>query len=416
VSTLPAPQATTGRRWPAPPASYAWVCATWLVTRGLALLSILLTPRLLDDIDLFRGWLWYLRADVFPGYDPKWQYPPGVGPLLLAPSALHVDYAVAFALMCIAVDAAILGLLVAAHRRRPGSGWNGLWLWAVAALVVGPIMFVRFDIVPTLFAVAFVVLAARPLLAGASAAFGFVLKLWPVLLLLALPRPATRRGIVGFVVTTAALLALIAMRFVDSFSFVANQRSRGLQVESIGALPYELYSLAHGRVAYGLEYGSVQVLMRGADTVGTVVMAVGLALLVLIGWWRLRGRLEDVPTGDVALAVVLVSVATSRVYSPQFNIWIIGVCAAALLSSRTRMARVAVALVVTSIVTQVPYPWDPDGLVAGDPKVVLAQCVRIVGILLATYWAMRAIAHRPEPSGATAPVPEPQMSALSSAD
>jgi hypothetical protein len=376
--------------------SYPWVGATWLATRALALVSILLTPRLLDDIDLFRGWVWYLDAGVFPGYDPKWQYPPGVGPLLLAPTALHVDYAVAFAILCLLADAAILGMLVVAHRRRDrasraGVPWHGLWLWAAAALVVGPIMYMRFDIVPTLFAVAFVLLAARPLLAGASAAFGFVLKLWPALLLLALPRPATRRGVLAFVGTTTVLLAFISLRFLDSLSFIANQKSRGLQVESIGALPFELYSLVNGRVAYGLEYGSVQVLMNGAELVGTAVMAVGVALLGLIGWWRLRGRLDDVPAGDVALTVVLVSVATSRVYSPQFNIWIIGVCAAALLSARTRMTRVAVVLVGTAIVTQVVYPWDPDGLVAADPKVVLAQFVRIVGLVLATYWAVRAI-------------------------
>jgi hypothetical protein len=371
------------------------VVAGWALTRVLALLSILLTPRLLDDIDIFRGWLPALRGAGFPATDPKWQYPPGAGPLLLAPDALHVDYAVAFALLCLLADAAILAALLSTRARRPGSSWLGPWLWASAAVVIGPIMLTRFDIVPTLAAVVFILLVGRPALAGASAAVGFVIKLWPALLLLALPRPATRRGLIAFAATAAALLGLIALRFTGAFSFVGNQRSRGLQVESVGALPYEVYSLARRDVAYGLQYGSVQVLMSGAEAIATVIVVVGLLMIALIAWWRLSGRLDCVPSGDVALTVVLVSVATSRVYSPQFNIWIIGVCAAALLSRRTRMRRVAAVLIGVCLLTQWIYPWDPYGLVDADPKGVIVQGLRIAGLVVATYWAMRAIGARP---------------------
>ena len=371
------------------------VMAVWVVTRMIALASIALTPRLLDDIDIFRGWLPYLRGAAFPTDDPKWQYPPAAGPLLLAPDAVHLDYAVAFALACLAADAAILAALLLAHRRRPGSSLRGPWLWAAAALVVGPIMFTRFDIVPTMAAVAFVLLAGRPALAGVSAAAGFVVKLWPALLLLALPRPATRRGLAAFTVTTVALMAVISLRFDGALSFIGNQSARGLQIESVGALPYELYSLGGGHVAYGLQYGSVQVLMTGAEAVATAIAGAGLLLILLIGWWRLTGRLESVPPGDVALAVVLVSVATSRVYSPQFNVWIIGVCAVALLSPRTRMAPVAALLVLVSLLTQWIYPWDPYGLTDADPKGVIVQGLRIVGLILATLWALRAIGRRP---------------------
>lgn len=378
--------------------STRFVVAGWALTRVLALASILLTPRLLDDIDIFRGWLPALRGAGFPAADPKWQYPPGAGPLLLAPDVLHVDYAVAFALLCLAADAAILTALLAARRSGPASSWRGPWLWAAAGLVVGPIMFTRFDIVPTLAAVAFVLLIGRPVLAGMSLAVGFVTKLWPGLLLLALPRPAARRGIVSFAVASVALVAGIALRFNDALSFLGNQRSRGLQVESVGALPYEVFSLAGGRVSYGLQFGSVQVQMRGAELVSTVVVVIGLLLIALLAWWRFSGRLDAVEPADVALTVVLVSVATSRVYSPQFNIWIIGVCAAALLSAESRMRPVAVVLVGVCLLTQWIYPWDPYGLTDADPKGVLVQGLRIAGLLLATCWAMVAIGRRQPPA------------------
>ncbi len=378
--------------------------AGWLLTRVLTLLSILLTPRLLDDIDIFRGWLPALRGAAFPAADPKWQYPPGAGPLLLAPDLLPVDYAVAFAFLCLLADAAILTALLVARHRRPAASWSGPWLWAIAGLVVGPIMFTRFDIVPTLAAVAFILLAGRPTLAGMSAGFGFVAKLWPALLLLALPRPASRRGILAFALSSAVLLGAIALQLDDPLSFLGNQKSRGLQVESVGALPYEIYSLTSGQVAYGLQYGSVQVLMRGAELVSTAIVVLGVLLLALIAWWRLSGRLDDVPPGDVALAVVLVSVATSRVYSPQFNIWIVGVCAAALLSAESRMRRVAALLIGVCVLTQWIYPWDPYGLVEADPKGVIVQGLRITGLVLASFWAMRAIGSRQSaPEGIPSP-------------
>jgi hypothetical protein len=382
------------------PVSYSRLALVWLATRAIAIASIALTPRLLDDVDLYREWLPYLHWAQFPIADPKWQYPPGAGAVLTLPDLVPINYSVAFTVMCLLLDAAIMGMLVLTHVRRPDPSRAGLWMWAVAALVVGPIMYTRFDIVPALFAVAFVLLVSRPALAGVSAALGFVVKIWPVILLVALPRPATRRGVLAFVTTTAVALLLLAARFDGTLSFLANQRARGLQVESAGALPFEIYTLAHGQVAYGLQYGSYQVLMNGAEVVGTIVSAVGLVLLALMAWWRLSGRLDTALPGDVAVVLVLISVATSRVYSPQYNIWIIAVLAAALMSRRTRLRRVAVILAAVSLLTQLVYPWFPYDLTDGKWAIVAVQCLRIAGLLAASWLAIRAISQRPPLSAA----------------
>jgi hypothetical protein len=162
-------------------------------------------------------------------------------------------------------------------------------------------------------------------------------------------------------------------------------------VESVGALPYEVFTLLGGEVEFGLKYGSIQVLMDGAETVGLVLTAIGLALFALIAWWRLSGRLEDVPPGDVALTVMLVSVATSRVYSPQFNVWLIGISAVMLLDPRSRQRRAAALVVVASVLTQVVYPWSATQLVTGDPLTVIVQGLRVAGILAAMVLALLAI-------------------------
>ena len=367
------------------------VSLTWLATRLVALASIALTHRLLDDVWIYEGWLRTLTNRDFPLYDPKWQYPPGAGALLLAPSALGARYGIAFVSLMVLIDATVMALLIGARLRSPGTSWRGPWLWAAAALVVGPIMFTRFDVVPTLVAVTAILSVSRPARSGALAALGMFVKVWPALLILVLPRPSLRRGLTSFLITTGALLAGFLIVFQNAFSFLHNQQARGLQVESVGAIPW-LLSKATGHVVdIRLEYGSMQVHMAGAEAVGTAVTVLGVVLIAVIATWRLTGKLESIPAGDVGVAVVLVSVASSRVYSPQFNTWIIGVLAAALLASGSAMRRPAIILIAVSMLTQLVYPWNPSALVDGNPLIVVVQFARVSGLLAATIMAVWAI-------------------------
>jgi hypothetical protein len=93
--------------------------------------------------------------------------------------------------------------------------------------------------------------------------------------------------------------------------------------------------------------------------------------------------------------VMLVSVATSRVYSPQFNVWLIGLAAVALLDPRSRLRAVAGLVVAVSILTQVVYPWSATQLVTADTLTVLVQALRIVGLLTAAGLGLAAILRSP---------------------
>jgi hypothetical protein len=384
------PPLTHERDWTA----YAVVAIAWLTTRVIAVVSVDLTPWMLNDLDIYEGWLTPLGQGAFPADDPTWQYPPGIAPFLLATGALAIDYRWAFTLGILAVDALVMAVILVAHSRRPGSSWRGPWLWALAGVVVGSIMVVRFDVVPTLFAVLAILAVARPVRTGIAAALGFTVKVWPALMLAVVPRRLLPQAIASFVVTVALVLGAFALLTDGSLSFLANQQARGLQVESVGALPYLASSLLGGDVEFGLKYGSIQVLVDGAENVGLVLTLIGLALFGLIGWWRLSGRLEDVPPGDVALAVMLVSVATSRVYSPQFNVWLVGIAAVMLLDPRTRLRRSAAIVIVVSLLTQAIYPWSATQLVNGDPLTIAIQGVRIAGLVAATVLALLAMRGR----------------------
>jgi len=370
------------------------LAAVWLATRAIALVSVDMTPWMLHDLEVYTGWIPGLRDTQFPVGDVTWQYPPGAALVFLTASAIPIDFRWAFTLVILALDAALMATLLIAMARQRGTSSRGPWLWALAGVVVGPIMLTRFDVAPTLFAVVAVVLVGRPKVSGAASAVGAMVKVWPALMLLSLPRKGLRSGLVSFVIVAVALALAFVVVFDDSLSFLANQRDRGLQVESTGALPYLLFSLVGGHVESGLTYGSIQVLMRGAETVGTVVTVLGFLLIAAIAWWRLRGRLEDVPAGDIALTVMLVSVATSRVYSPQFNTWLIGLAAAALLTASTRLTSVGLIVITVSLLTQIVYPWSATQLVNGGTFVIIVQSLRIVLLLIATVLAIVTIAPR----------------------
>lgn len=370
---------------------YALVGLGWLATRAFAVGSVDLTPWMLNDLDIYQSWLPDLDGGAFPSGDPTWQYPPGIAPLFLVAGWLPVDFRWAFTVLVLVADAAVMAALLWAHARRPGARWAGPWLWALAGLVVGSIMMVRFDVVPTLFAVVAVLLAARPVASGAAAALGLTVKVWPALMLFVLPRRSLPRGLTAFAVTTGLVMLAFALLFDDSLSFLANQQARGLQVESVGALPYEVASLLGADVAFGLKYGSIQVLMGGTEAVGLALTLVGLALLALLGWRRLSGRLEHIAPGDVAVTVMLVSVATSRVYSPQFNVWLVGLAAVALLDPRSRIRVVVALIVAVSLLTQVVYPWSATQLVTAEPGAIIAQALRIAALLAALVLSLRAV-------------------------
>ena len=390
ASRPPAPRPAAPAGWTA----FALVAVAWVSTRAIAVVSVDMTPWMLNDLEIYLSWVPGLQAGQFPAADPTWQYPPGIAPLFVVAGSLGLDFRWAFTLVILAVDAALMALLLAARARRPWTAWRGPWLWAMAGLVVGPIMVTRFDVVPTALAVLAVLLVARPALSGAAAALGALTKVWPAFMLLSLPRRSLPRGALGFVVAggLALLVALTVSR--DALSFLANQQSRGLQVESVGALPYELWSLLGGEVSFAYRYGSIQVDMAGAEAVGLVVSGVGLILLGGLVLARLTGRLESAAPGDVALAAICVSVATSRVYSPQFNVWLIGLASVALLDPRSRLRVVAVLLVVVSVLTQVVYPWSATQLVSADTLTVLVQALRIIGLLAATALAVAAVLRR----------------------
>jgi hypothetical protein len=146
-----------------------------------------------------------------------------------------------------------------------------------------------------------------------------------------------------------------------------------------------------GHVNTVFRFGSREIDMPGANTVGLVISVGGLLLIAALAVLRLMGRLEDLPAGDVALTALLVSVATSRVLSPQYAVWVAGVAAIALMDPATRLRRSMWLLVPTAVAAQLIYPWAYDGMLHGDWFAVTLQTARVVTLVGATGYALYVV-------------------------
>jgi hypothetical protein len=377
----------TGLRTPRP-----WVdWAIWVVLR-CALVGIIAGlipwPEQVNDLTIYAGWVAEsLREGRFPT-DEMWQYPPLAGPVFVLGAWLPGG-PMGFVTLFLGFDAAIMAMLTA-QARRTGRG-AGARLWALLPIIVGPLLLARFDVVPTTFAVAAVLMAGRPLASGALAATGAWLKVWPVLVLAALRRRDLPRGVVGALVACALIATILLATTVDPLSFVDGQRDRGLQIESLAAWPFLVAGLLGADVEVVYRYGAHELEAAGVEMVAGGVVVLTLALLGVVAVQRLRGVLDVLPGADVALAAVLFSVATSRVFSGQYFIWLLGLAAVTLGDPASRMRRTSMLLIAAGLATQLVYPWLYSALLAGNPVAVLVQSVRVGLTLAATLVALGVV-------------------------
>ncbi|MFD7438636.1 glycosyltransferase 87 family protein [Streptomyces sp. NPDC059861] len=376
--------------------SVTGLLALWAPTRLLLLLLVFKVyvfpgPDVTGDVSvIYQGWYEVLRTGTFPLDDVTWQYPPGAALAILSPALLFfLDYAHAFFVLVLLADLAVLALLWDAGRRR-GRARRGAWVWVVGVPLLGPTVYARYDVMVTAVAVAALLAGARrPRLMGALAGLGAMLKVWPVLLLIGAVR---RRAWVAAGLTAGTLAALFALAMPGAFAFLTFQRDRGTEIESLGALVFHVARHFGWDGQVLLNYGSVEFLGPHVDVVSTgALMLTGIAF----GWlllWRLTAAafLPHTPA-DAAFVAVLMFTTTSRVISPQYMVWLVGLAATCLCFGRSGMRVPAALVLLASFVTMLEFPLWFSHVVAGDPLGVTLLFVRNGLLVLATLVAAREL-------------------------
>ena len=364
------------------PLAFGWVATrVWVLLSGFGLIFYPESEFLFSDVRLYDWWAGNIADSFFPINDPMWQYPPLAAVVFLA-GYLLAGNTVGFVFLATVADLAIFLLLVRTGREKQNS--TPAFIWMIAPLVMGPIILGRFDVFVTLAAVAALLYVGQSRKFGIAIAIGALLKVWPVLLLLATPKGKALKVITWFAGTFAAGSLLLSLWWSESFSFIGGQRSRGLQIESVGALPYQLWNAGPGNVSSAFQFGAIEVVASGTSIVSLVITLVGLALLGTLFFWRVTGRLNSANPADIALLAVLISIVTSRVLSPQYMVWVFGLLAVSAFSPQRNFKKISILICISAGIGQVIYPWWYLSLQQGGMHAVAAHAIRILTLLWAT--------------------------------
>ncbi|MFB7504404.1 glycosyltransferase 87 family protein [Streptomyces broussonetiae] len=317
---------------------------------------------------LYQQWYGVLAHGTFPADDTLWQYPPGAGAVLLAPGLVPgLTYFQAFVALTLAGDALVTVALVRAGTRA-GRSLRGAALWTGGLPLLLQLPLARYDVQVTALAVlSLLTLTRSPRAGGACAALGALVKGWPALALLGAPRgPAARGAWTWATATGAVALGLLTVVFRDPLSFLRQQGGRGVQIESLGGTALNLARHAGwpGRERY--QYGSAELVGPNVDTVATVCLALTAVSFGLLVVWRVRARRWSEATPfDAALCAVLLFTVTSRVISPQYMIWLLGLSAVCLTSRHTSQRPVAVLVLAATALSTVVFPMTYGEVIDG---------------------------------------------------
>ncbi|MEV7908947.1 MULTISPECIES: glycosyltransferase 87 family protein [Streptomyces] len=385
-----------------------WPYAVWALTRAWLLACVFKVvtvpgPDVTVDVSvIYRSWYEVLLTGTYPLDDVTWQYPPGAALAVLSPALLpFLEYAAAFFVLVLLCDALTLGLLLYVGR-RPGIRAAGAWVWVVGVPLLGPTVYARYDLMVTAVAVAALLAGVRqPRALGALAAFGALLKGWPALLLVGVRkgRP-TRVAWASAALAGAGLAVSFALWMPGAFAFLAFQRDRGTEVESLGALVFHVARQFGWEGRVELRYGSLEFVGPQVELVSTLALGLGVLALGWLVLWRLRaGSFAAHTPAEAAFTAVLLFTVTSRVISPQYVVWLVGLAAVCLAFRAAAMTLPAVLVLVAAGVTVLEFPIGFGHVVASDAWGVTLLLVRNGLLVAASLIAARRLWRSTVPGG-----------------
>lgn len=372
--------------------TWIWL-AVWLSTRALIVAEVgfwaTAHPRF-EDVNNYETWSHYITAhNALPGGE-AWQYPPGAALLMLLPRLIPASYGGAFVGLMLLVD--FVGLVLLARLGRRSGNDTGVWVWLLGLPLLGTFAVLRFDLVPTVIAIAgLLVIHRRPRWFGALVGLGAVVKVWPVLLLFGeWDRTRLLRSAGAALAAIALVFVISTIAFGDSTGFLSHGGDRGLQEEAVATIPWQLEQIVSGDpYQREIRSGAWEVATPTADTVATLLRWLSLAALAAAAvWWRFRARairagredLADPATSrDFVFALVLLVVVVSPVLSTQYMVWLLGLAAVVLSAGTARLARPAWIVVGATVLSTATFK---------SPELTL---IRDLALLVATFDAVAAM-------------------------
>ncbi|MDD5700914.1 MAG: glycosyltransferase family 87 protein [Dehalococcoidales bacterium] len=276
-----------------------------------------------------------------PYRDFAMEYPPFSLVFFILPRLLAADwqtYAIFYQVeVMIFVLAGLLAVYHIAHRLGK-SPWQLLSAYTLGILAVGPITGQQYDIFPavmTLLSIYFFI-SGRHKAAWALLTLGALTKIFPAAIapvfLLYYIRERQYKNILTGIITSAAVSLAVLLPFLIADpaglgSLYSYHGQRGIQIESTySSLLLLGHQLGWLKVGTGFDFGSYNLVGPTADTLARISVLL-LPLFLAAAYWFIYRRMKAAlnPVDEIAscsLLVVALLIAASKVFSPQYLIWL----------------------------------------------------------------------------------------------
>jgi hypothetical protein len=344
------------------------------------------TPFIWSDV--YTTYVDNLGGGRIPYWETAFYYPPGIG--YLAALFAHVTGGpVGFVALWGIVDvaaAAAVALLIA----REAGGARSILFWALAPqlLLYGGANFDVFALAPLVLAV---VLARRGrAFAGLfSLALGTVVKIFPVAAApLEIERLRRTRGaraaLLGAALVVLTIVAIALPSLIAPFP-----SSRGLLIYQLSRTNFDS--------VWGLVLAALDAIGLPGGSIVMTASALGLVATYL---WVLRNVDPSADPARLALLAVLALLLWTRLYSPQYSLWVLPFLALAGIGTRPyALLSIADVAVFATVYPLTLVPWAESDAVPTILFAVLATAVVLRHVALVRFWM---ITTGPRPAGTPA--------------
>jgi len=324
-------------------------------------------------------------------------------------------YTTIFQFELLVFDIIGLVLIFDIARRLGEAPWKALSIYTLAVLAVGPIIIQTFDIIPAVMTLAAIYLFWRGKhnASWALLALGTLTKIYPIviapifLLIYFKNRQLKqiRDGAVTFlVVCVITILPFVILGSGSILNLVSYHTQRGVQIESTySALVLTLAKLGFTTVSAAFSYGSLNIVSPTATVLATLSTYILVVSLLIVYWFIYRqvkpGKSQFTRLGAYALLTIAITMATSKILSPQYFVWLIPIFP--LICGRWRTPILAIFIVIGGLTYDI-FPLHYAELQSFQATAVAILVVRDILLVLLAVLAVVSLKRMNasnEPSG-----------------
>jgi hypothetical protein len=224
------------------------------------------------------------------------------------------------------------------------------------------------------------------------------MKIWPAgILITAMASSKFRSRIFLAAATTGAIVVAIGFLLGGNFSlfsFLGNQTSRGIQIESPIAMPFIwswIFGLSNNEIYYDNLMMTFQVAGQEVSVVAglmTIAMAIAIAITAWLTWRAAQSGTHFRTIMPVAvLTATLDLIVFNKVGSPQFATWLAVPIILGVLFGAEKWRLPMLAVVAIAMLTNLVYPVFYDEILKGSVAPWLILTLRNLAYIALLVWA-----------------------------